>query len=80
MENTSSTLRSPGCSQQEFKCFTSTNSPNPAVVHNTDATAPASMSETTETQRAQPLFSGPQLVGSHAGSQTQAARIQSLGS
>lgn len=42
-ENTSSTLRSPGGSQQQFKCFTSTTSPNPARVHNMDATAPASL-------------------------------------
>lgn len=86
MENTSSTLRSPGCSKQEFKCFTSANSPNPVIVHNTDATGHGCprtrffVSEIVETQRALQLFRGPQLVGSQASSQTQAARIQSLGS
>lgn len=57
-ENTSSTLRSPGGSQQQFKCFTSTTSPNPARVHNTDATAPASLCVRQRRLRELRCFSG----------------------
>ena len=58
IENNAYMLIGLGCSQEEFKCFTGFNSPNPSIVHNTATSPTFSASETMETRRVQELFRG----------------------